>query len=131
MIKSTNGKWSGILLILGLALATPAVGHAQTADSTHHDSTTARRWDAKGDAYVAAGFPDSARLAYERALQYNGDDIDATVKMATILINEGHGRYAVDLLSFALKRHPTDPRLLNFRAIRPGADTTGAVTTGP
>lgn len=120
-----------MLFIAGLALATPAVGHAQQADSTHHDSTAAAHWVAKGDAAMAAHQPDSARADYERALQYDADDIDATVKMATILINEGHGSYAVDLLSFALKRHPTDPRLLHFHAIRPGADTTGAVVTGP
>jgi Tfp pilus assembly protein PilF len=125
------GKMSAILLGLGLAFATPAAGHAQQADSTHHDSTAAKRWVAKGDAANAAGLPDSARAYYEHALQYDADNVDATVKMATILINEGHGRYAVDLLQFALKRHPTDPRLLHFHTIRPGADTTGAVTTGP
>jgi Tfp pilus assembly protein PilF len=131
MIENLMAKMSGILFGLGLALATPAVGHAQQADTTHHDSTAAKRWVVKGDAANAAGFPDSARADYERALMYDADDVDATIKMATILINEGHGRYAVDLLQFALKRHPTDPRLLNFHTIRPGADTTGAVTTGP
>jgi cytochrome c-type biogenesis protein CcmH/NrfG len=121
------------LLVAGLTLAVSAtVAHAQVAaDSTHHDTASAKRWEAKGDAAVAAGRPDSARAAYEKALMYDGDDVDAVVKMATIMVNEGHGAYAVDLLTFELKRHPNDPRLLHFRVLRPGTDTTNAVVTGP
>jgi Flp pilus assembly protein TadD len=113
-------------------LALPAAAHAQVADSTHHDSVTSARWLAKGQAFDKAGQADSARNAYEKALMYDADNIDATVKMATILIVEGHGQYAADLLSFALHRHPTDTRLTHFHVIRPGADTTNAVvTSGP
>jgi cytochrome c-type biogenesis protein CcmH/NrfG len=120
-----------VLLMLSMA-ALPAAAHAQAADSTHHDSVTSARWLAKGQAYEKSGHADSARAAYEKALMYDADNIDATVKMATILIVEGHGKYATDLLSFALRRHPTDPRLTHFHVIRPGADTTNAVvTSGP
>jgi cytochrome c-type biogenesis protein CcmH/NrfG len=119
-------------LLLALAALIPAAAHAQAADSTHHDSVSSARWYAKGQAYEKSARPDSARYAYEKALMYDADNIDATVKMATILILEGHGNYATDLLTFALRRHPTDPRLLHFRVVRPGADTTNAVvTSGP
>lgn len=121
-----------LTLMVAFTLAVPAAAHAQDADSTHHDSVTSARWLAKGEAYEKASRPDSARAAYEKALMYDADNIDATVKMATILVLEGHANYATDLLTFALRRHPTDPRLTHFRAIRPGADTTNAVvTSGP
>jgi cytochrome c-type biogenesis protein CcmH/NrfG len=119
------------ILALAFLLAAPAAVHAQAADTTHHDSVSAKRWVAKGDAAMAAGQSDSARAAYERALMYDGDDVDAVVKMATILVNEGHGKYAGELLTFELRRHPDDPRLTHFRVVRSGADTAGAMSTGP
>ncbi|HWZ59680.1 MAG TPA: tetratricopeptide repeat protein [Gemmatimonadaceae bacterium] len=119
-----------MLFMLVFAAAAPGAG-AQGMDSTHHDTAAARRFVEKGDAAMAAHAPDSARAAYEKAIQYDADDIDAILKMATILIDEGHGGYARDLLTFALKRHPTDPRLLHYHYVRRGADTTGAATVGP
>jgi Tfp pilus assembly protein PilF len=121
--------------LVALAIAAPAARagaqSAQVRDSTHSDTVASNRYLAKGNAALAAGAPDSARAAYERALQYNADNIDATVQMATILIQEGHGSYARDLLTFALRRHPNDPRLTHFHVVRKGADTTGAATVGP
>jgi Tfp pilus assembly protein PilF len=120
-------------LALALAATAPAA-HAQSTpppDSTHSDSVASNRYLAKGNAALAAHNPDSARAAYEKALMYNTDNIEATVQMATILIQEGHGSYARDLLVFALKRHPNDPRLTHFHVVRQGADTTGAATVSP
>jgi Tfp pilus assembly protein PilF len=114
-----------------LACAVAPAARAQAVDSTHHDTAAARRYDRKGDAAMAAGAPDSARAAYEKALMYDADDVDAVVKMATIMIDEGHGAYARDLLAFALTRHPNDPRLLHFHHMRPGADTTAATSARP
>jgi Tfp pilus assembly protein PilF len=120
-------------LAVALGAAAPVAGaqNAPPPDSTHSDSVASNRYLAKGNTALAAGNPDSARAAYEKALMYNADNIDATVQMATILIQEGHGSYARDLLVFALKRHPNDPRLTHFHVVRRGADTTGAATVSP
>ena len=123
-----------VLTLFGAVLALVVVAptaRAQAIDTTHHDTVSSRRYLAKGDAAVKAGQPDSARAAYEKAIQYDADDIDAIIKMSNILIDEGHGSYARDLLKFALQRHPDDPRLLHYHYVRPGADTTGAASVGP
>jgi len=120
-------------LVLGAGRAsaqTVAVTSAAVSDSATRFAESSQKV-ATGDRYLAAGQRDSAGRWYSRAIDHNPDDIDATVKLATLLVEDGHGARAQHLLADALRRHPDDPRLLHFHALRIGADTTGASHYGP
>jgi predicted Zn-dependent protease len=79
-----------------------------------------------GDAALKAGKSDSARIQYENAVTADQDNIDATTKLATVLVDENKAGYAKNLLTRALRRHPTDPRLLHFRAQHVPVDSLAA-----
>jgi predicted Zn-dependent protease len=113
-----------------VAAQTVAVTSAAAPDSAARFAESARKV-AIGDRFLAAGQRDSAGRWYSRAIDHNPDDVDATVKLATLLVEDGHGARAQHLLTDALRRHPDDPRLLHFHAYRIGADTTGASHFGP
>jgi tetratricopeptide (TPR) repeat protein len=76
----------------------------------------------KGNTWLKAGNDDSARIAYEGAVGLDHDNIDAIVTLARLEVKDGYAGNANVLLRLALRRHPNDPRLLHFRAVR---DTAG------
>jgi thioredoxin-like negative regulator of GroEL len=64
---------------------------------------------------------DSARVAFEKALDENNTCTDAVVDLARIMVEDGDGARAQSLLNTALRRDPTNPKLLHFSARRIGA----------
>jgi predicted Zn-dependent protease len=76
---------------------------------------------ARGEAAIRAGMRDSARIAWEKALDENNLCSDAVVGLARMMVEDGQGRRAQSLLASALQRDPTNPKLLHFSARRIGA----------
>lgn len=120
------------LVLLLLSLSIPAAVRAQSAapDSAKR-AAQARDWVVKGDSVMALGNRDLARADYAKAVDTDHDNIDGIVKLATMLVQDGHGQVAQKLLTDALHHHPDDPRLTHFQVVRPGVDTTGAMRVGP
>ena len=76
---------------------------------------------ARGEAALRAGMRDSARIAWEKALDENNECSDAVVDLARMMVEDGQGARAQSLLASALQRDPTNPKLLHFSARRIGA----------
>jgi len=76
----------------------------------------------QGNAWMAKGQRDSARLAYEDAVSLDHHNVDAIVALAHLLVADGYAGNAQVLLRLALHSNPGDPRLLHFKAVR---DTAG------
>jgi Tetratricopeptide repeat len=76
----------------------------------------------RGKRDLAAGQRDSARFAYEGAVNLDHHNVDAIVALAHLLIADGYAGNARVLLMLGLKSNPDDPRLLHFKAVR---DTAG------
>jgi len=76
---------------------------------------------ARGEAALRAGMRDTARIAWEKALNENPQCTDAVVDFARVMVEDGDGLHAQELLSSALARDPTNPKLLHFKAHRIGA----------
>jgi Tfp pilus assembly protein PilF len=76
---------------------------------------------ARGEAAMQAGMRDSAKIAWEKALDENAACTDASVDLARMLVEDGDGLHAQSLLMTALQRDPTNPKLLHFSARRIGA----------
>jgi Tfp pilus assembly protein PilF len=132
----------GLLLLGGVAATggaqTPA-GHAGPQGSTAKlppapteaigsgDSTArherARRYLARGDAALAAGMRDTARISWENALYEYPALTDASVELATMLVEDGQGYFAQRTLQRALKYDPQNPKLLHFKAEKQGPGT--------
>jgi tetratricopeptide (TPR) repeat protein len=75
----------------------------------------------KGNAWMAKGQRDSARLAYEGAVDLDHHNVDAIVALAHLLVEDGYTSNARVLLNLAIRSNPGDPRLLHFKAIRDSA----------
>jgi tetratricopeptide (TPR) repeat protein len=75
----------------------------------------------KGNAWMAKGQRDSARLAYESAVDLDHHNVDAIVALAHLLVEDGYTSNARVLLNLAIRSNPGDPRLLHFKAIRDSA----------
>jgi Tfp pilus assembly protein PilF len=78
----------------------------------------ARIYVARGEAALAAGMRDTARVAFEKALYEDPACTDASVDLATILTEDGDGLHARNLIVRALQIDPTNPKLLHFSAHR-------------
>lgn len=91
------------------------------ADSAQRVARAKQFYD-QGKAYLAKGQRDSARIAYERSVSLDHDNVDAIVTLGHLLVEQGYAGHAQVLLMLALKSHPNDPRLLHFSAVR---DTAG------
>jgi tetratricopeptide (TPR) repeat protein len=76
----------------------------------------------QGNAWMAKRQRDSARIAYEGAVDLDHHNVDAIVALAHLLVEDGYMNNAQVLLSLAIRANPGDPRLLAFKAIR---DTAG------
>jgi Tfp pilus assembly protein PilF len=76
---------------------------------------------ARGEAALRAGMRDSAKVAWEKALDENAACTDASVDLARMLTEDGQGGHARALLMAALQYDPTNPKLLHFSARRIGA----------
>jgi tetratricopeptide (TPR) repeat protein len=76
----------------------------------------------QGNAWMTKGQRDSARLAYEGAVNLDHRNVDAIVALAHLLVEDGYAGNAQVLLRLGLQSNPGDARLLHFKAIR---DTAG------
>ncbi len=94
--------------------------HVGSGDSAARASR-ALIYVARGEAALRAGMRDSARVAWEKALDENDACSDAVVDLARMMVEDGQGRLAQSLLATALRRDPTNPKLLHFSARRIGA----------
>jgi len=97
------------------------------AESIGTGDTAARharalRYLTRGDAALAAGMRDTARISWEDALYEDPALTDASVELATMLVEDGQGFFAQRTIQRALKYDPQNPKLLRFRAYK--KDTT-------
>jgi cytochrome c-type biogenesis protein CcmH/NrfG len=104
----------------GVRLPPEPIEHVASGDSAVR-AGRARVYVARGDAAVQAGMRDTARTAYEKALDEDYRNSDAVVGLARMMVEDGDGRSAQSLLETALRRDPTNPKLLHFSARRIGA----------
>jgi Tfp pilus assembly protein PilF len=85
----------------------------------------AKIYVARGEAALAAGMRDTAKIAFEKALYENPACTDASVDLATIMTEDGDGLHARDLITRALQLDPTNPKIQHFSAHkRPARDST-------
>ncbi len=111
-----------ILVILSLlCVASVAEGQVIPADSVAREAR-AKVLFQQGNAWLAKGQRDSARVAWEGAVGLDHHNVDAIVALANLLVEDGYAGNARVLLGLAIKSNPGDPRLLHFRAVR---DTAG------
>lgn len=112
--------------ILSLLCCVSASAQDSAARQNPADSAArvarAQKFYQQGQAYLARGERDSARLAWESAVGLDHDNVPAIVDLARLLVADGYAGNAQVLLTLAIKRHPNDPRLLHFSAVR---DTAG------
>ena len=102
------------------ATASVTLPPAPTAKVASGDSAAraarAKLYVARGEAALAAGMRDTARVAWESALYEDPACTDASVDLARVLVEDGDGLHARSLLMHALQRDPTNPKLLHFSA---------------
>ncbi|GEM_PF-4101523 len=104
----------------GVVLPPEPTEHVASGDSTAR-AARALVYVARGEAALRAGMRDTARVAYEKALDEDYRCSDAVVDLARMMVEDGDGRRAQSLLASALQRDPTNPKLLHFSARRIGA----------
>jgi phage tail tape-measure protein len=109
-----------------VALPPEPTAHVGTGDSAAR-AARALAYVARGEAALRAGMRDSAKIAWEKALDESAACTDASVDLARMLVEDGDGLHAQSLLMTALRRDPTNPKLLHFSARRIGAppDSSG------
>jgi Tfp pilus assembly protein PilF len=93
---------------------TAAVGSGDSAARV----ARSRLYLARGDAALAAGMRDTARVAWETALYENPALTDASVELATMLVENGDGWFGRKVIERALHFDPRNPKLLHFSAYR-------------
>jgi predicted Zn-dependent protease len=103
-----------------VALPPEPTEHVASGDSAAR-AARALVYVARGEAAMHAGMRDTARVAYEKALDEDYRCSDAVVGLARIMVEAGDGLHAQALLATALRRDPTNPKLLHFSARRIGA----------
>ena len=96
------------------------IAHVGTGDSAAR-AARALVYVNRGEVALRAGMRDTARVAFEKALNENNTCTDAVVDLARIMVEDGDGARAQSLLNTALRRDPTNPKLLHFSARRIGA----------
>jgi predicted Zn-dependent protease len=99
--------------------------HVGSGDSAAR-AARALLYVARGEAAARAGMRDSAKIAWEKALDDNSACSDASVDLARMMVEDGDGAHAQSLLMTALRRDPTNPKLLHFSARRIGAPPDSA-----
>ncbi|MFI5250037.1 MAG: tetratricopeptide repeat protein [Gemmatimonadales bacterium] len=104
----------------GVVLPPEPTEHVGSGDSAAR-AARALVYVARGEAATRAGMRDSARIAYEKALDEDYRCSDAVVDLARMMVEDGDGLHAQGLLMTALRRDPTNPKLLHFSARRIGA----------
>lgn len=104
----------------GVVLPPEPTEHVGSGDSAAR-AARALVYVARGEAAMRAGMRDSARSAYEKALDEDYRCSDAVVDLARMMVEDGDGLHAQSLLATALRRDPTNPKLLHFSARRTGA----------
>ena len=116
-------------LIVALLLAGLAAGPARAQNSPPVPAAAARAELERGRAADSAGRADEARRRYTAALALDPAYVDASIALATALIEVGDAGEAREVIARAIKRTPDDPRLRNLRIRRrsaAGADTSAA-----
>jgi tetratricopeptide (TPR) repeat protein len=103
-----------------IALPPEPAEHVASGDSAAR-AARALVYVARGEAAAHAGMRDTARIAYEKALDEDYRSADAVVGLARLMVEDGDGARAQSLLATALRRDPTNPKLLHFSARRIGA----------
>jgi predicted Zn-dependent protease len=96
------------------------IAHVGTGDSAAR-AARALVYVNRGEVALRAGMRDTARVAFEKALSESNTCTDAVVDLARIMVEDGDGARAQNLLTTALRRDPTNPKLLHFSARRIGA----------
>lgn len=104
----------------GVVLPPEPTEHVGSGDSAAR-AARALVYVARGEAATRAGMRDSARIAYQKALDEDYRCSDAVVDLARMMVEDGDGLHAQGLLMTALRRDPTNPKLLHFSARRIGA----------
>ena len=92
------------------AAARAAMGRARVADSL--------------------GRADDARAHYEAALAAHPAYVDASIALATLLIENANAAEAREVIARAVKRSPGDPRLVNLRIRRRSAAAADSSASG-
>jgi predicted Zn-dependent protease len=103
-----------------MVLPPEPTAHVGTGDSAAR-AARALVYVNRGDVALRAGMRDTARVAFEKALDENNMCADAVVGLARLMVEDGDGAHAQSLLMTALRRDPTNPKLLHFSARRIGA----------
>ena len=112
----------------------PVAGAQSPAQPVPPVPAAARAALERGRAADSAGRADEARAQYEAALARHPAYVDASIALATLLIENANAAEAREVIARAVRRSPSDPRLLNLRIRRRAAaagDTSasGAVTS--
>lgn len=110
------------------AASASALPPAPTAPIASGDSVArharALQYLARGSAALSNGMRDTARIAWEDALYEDPTLTDASVKLATLLTEDGQGFFAQRVLERALHYDPHNPELLHFSARKKTRDSS-------
>jgi Tfp pilus assembly protein PilF len=98
-----------------VSLPPPPTASVGSGDSAAR-AGRAKIYAARGEAALAAGMRDTAKIAFEKALYEDYACTDAAVGLATILTEDGDGLHARDLIARALQLDPTNPKVQHFSA---------------
>ena len=85
---------------------------------------------ARGRAADSLGRVADARAQYEAALVAHPGYVDASIALATLLIENKNAAEAREVIARAVKRSPRDPRLLNLRIRRRAVATADSSASG-
>jgi uncharacterized protein HemY len=120
--------------VAGAQATRDPAGAAPAASPTADGSSGAARPHLTlGRAADERGRPDEARRHYEAALAAEPGEVEASIALATLLIEANDASAAREVIARSVKRHPGDPRLLNLRirrraAARADGSASGAVS---
>jgi hypothetical protein len=101
----------------GVVLPPAPTAPVESGDSAARVARS-RLYLARGDAALAAGMRDTARVAWETALYENPALTDASLELATMLVESGDGWFGRKVIERALHFDPQNPKLLHFSAHR-------------
>lgn len=115
---------------LALAIALAPGARAQTPAPADAVPPSARAHHARARAADSAGRAAVAEREYAAALAIAPSYVDASIGLATVLIEAGNAAEAREVIARAVKRSPADPRLLNLRIRRRAAAAADRSASG-
>lgn len=129
--RSPNASWCAArAAVLALTLALAPAARAQTSAPADSVPPAARVHHARARAADSAGRAVLAEREYAAALAIAPSYVDASIGLATLLIEAGNAAEAREVIARAVKRSPTDPRLLNLRIRRRAAAAADRSASG-